>query len=61
MEIRPSADRRSPNRPAALACPRCHDTLTAVPLRTPTAVHCRCQSCGELWTLSRIDDEPLPR
>jgi hypothetical protein len=58
MQLSPIPDRRSPNRLAVTACPRCHDALTSVTLRTPYVLYCRCQSCGEIWSMPRTTDEP---
>ena len=58
MQIRHDSDRRSPLRMALPACPRCHETVTSVTLRTPCAFYCRCQSCGEIWSQQKPNDNP---
>jgi len=60
MPMHYDSDRRSPLRMALPACPRCHDTLTSITLRTESAFYCRCQSCGELWSRQRTKEEVEP-
>ena len=57
MQTRHDSDRRSPLRMTLPTCPRCHDTVTSVTLRTGSALYCRCQSCGELWSEQKPKDE----
>ena len=46
-------DRRRPTRSDVLSCPRCQATVTSVTLRTSHAFYCRCQSCGEIWSMPK--------
>ena len=57
MQTRHDSDRRSPLRMTHPTCPRCHETVTSVTLRTPSAFYCRCESCGELWSEQKPKDE----
>ena len=43
--------------PAVPACPRCEGASTSIALRTAYAFYCRCQACGEIWSLPRSSDE----
>ena len=57
MQTRHDPDRRSPRRMTLPACPRCQDTVTSVTLRTGAAFYCRCQSCGEIWSVATHDND----
>ena len=53
MQIRHDSNRRSPLRMALPTCPRCHDAVTSVVLRTGPALYCQCLSCNQLWSEQR--------
>jgi hypothetical protein len=57
MQVRPASAPSISACPAVPACPRCEGASTSIALQTAYAFYCRCQSCGEVWSLPRTSRE----
>jgi uncharacterized C2H2 Zn-finger protein len=53
----------TPNPDILVACPRCHELVVTVEMRTPATVFWRCVRCGHIFVqrLNRTNEPPPDR